>query len=244
MTACLCGPSLAETSGAAPPALRAAATALATERHGVIAFARHYVYDQRAPAHNKLIVADSARIRRDGAIVAVKLYTQTVDGTASSAGEIAKEQADIDKDLPDEDYILPLVPDTLGDYSFGSPAPCAGCDDGVVAVPFTSRKRDDSHGDGTAYVNDRTHHFVRVEFVPSVTPKHTEGRRQRHGQHDLRSCAAEPVGRRLGEAALYRAPVIHSRVRRRHDREPRLPPLRYARRGQGRGRCGTLARPL
>ncbi len=157
-------------SGEPPSALRDAAATLSAERHGVVAFARHYVYDQRAPAHNKLIVADSARIRRDGTIVAVKLYGQSVDGNASPAAEIAKEQAVLDKDLPDEDYTLPLTPGALGDYSFASTT-CSGCDDGVVAIGFTSRKRDDDHADGTAYVNQRTHHFVRVEFAPAVTPK-------------------------------------------------------------------------
>ncbi len=137
----------------------------------MVAFARHYVYDQRAPAHNKSIVADSARIRRDGTIVAAKLYRQTVDGTASAPDEIAKEQAELNKELPDEDYTLPLTAVALGDYAFGSPSACSGCDDGVVSVSFTSRKRDDDHGDGTAFVDEKNQRFVRLEFVPSVTPK-------------------------------------------------------------------------
>jgi hypothetical protein len=161
----------ARASGDAPPALRDAVATLAAERHGVVAFARHYVYDQRAPAHNKSIVADSARMRRDGTIVAAKLYRQTVDGTASAPDEIAKEQAELNKELPDEDYTLPLTAAALGDYEFGSPSACAGCDDGVVSVSFTSRKRDDDHGDGTAFVDEKNHRFVRLEFVPSVTPK-------------------------------------------------------------------------
>jgi hypothetical protein len=158
-------------SGDVPAALRDAVATLAAQRHGVIAFARHYAYDQRAPAHNKLIVADSARIRRDGTIVVAKLYRQTVDGTPSGPDEIAKEQAELNKDVPDEDYTLPLSPSALGDYTFGTPSPCASCEDGVVAVAFTSRKRDDDHGDGTAYVDGKNRHFVRLEFVPSVTPK-------------------------------------------------------------------------
>jgi hypothetical protein len=158
-------------SGDVPSALRDAVETLTAQRHGVVAFARHYVYDQRAPAHNKSIVADSARIRRDGTIVAAKLYRQTVDGTASAPDEIAKEQAELNKALPDEDYTLPLTAGALGDYAFGSPSACSGCDDGVVSVSFTSRKRDDDHGDGTAFVDEKDHRFVRLEFVPSVTPK-------------------------------------------------------------------------
>ena len=171
LAAAASAPTPGRASGDAPAALRDAVSTLASQRHGVIAFARHYVYDQRAPAHNKSIVADSARIRRDGTIVAAKLYRQTVDGTASTPDEIAKEQAELSKDLPDEDYTLPLTAAALGDYDFGTPAPCSGCDDGVVAVSFTSRKRDDDHGDGMAYVDEKNRRFVRLEFVPSVTPK-------------------------------------------------------------------------
>jgi hypothetical protein len=164
-------PSPGATAGDAPSALRDAVATLTAQRHGVTAFARHYIYDQRAPAHNKLIVADSARIRRDGTIVAAKLYRQTVDGTASAPDEIAKEQAELNKDLPDEDYTLPLTTSALGDYAFATSSSCAGCDDGVVAITFTSRKRDDDHADGTAYVDGKNHRFVRLEFVPAVTPK-------------------------------------------------------------------------
>jgi hypothetical protein len=88
--------------------------------------------------------------------------------------DIAKEQADLDKTAPSEDYLLPVTEAALAEYRFGAPARCDGCDDGVVDVPFTSLKRDDSHGDGALRIDERTHRFVRVAFHPSELPKQAD----------------------------------------------------------------------
>lgn len=151
-----------------PVALRNAVKTLAAERHGITAFHRRYASDQRAPGHDQHVDVDSARVRQDGRVLAVKLYRRAVDGIAVSADELAKAQATADKTQPDDGYHLPITEDGVAEYRFGAPAACAGCDSGVVAIPFTSLKRDEDHADGVVYVDERARHLVRLVFKPSV----------------------------------------------------------------------------
>ena len=162
-------PALADQT--VPQQVRDAVKTLAAQRHGALAFQRHYVYDQRAPGRNELVKSEFDVVRDDGRVVAVKLYRRTKDGDAATPDDIAKRQAELDKELPDEDYAPPIVESALADYTFGAQAPCDNCSDDVVAIPFTSRKRDDDHGDGIVYVDERNHRFVRLRFHPSALPK-------------------------------------------------------------------------
>jgi hypothetical protein len=157
-----------------PVALRTAVKTLSTEQHGITAFHRRAVSDQRAPGHNEHIEVESARLRQDGHAVAIKLYHWTVNGAALASDELAKKQAAIDKHIPDDGYTFPVTEDSFGDYRFGASAHCGGCDEGVVAIAFTSRKRDDSHCDGTIYVDERNRHILRLECKPSVLPKQAD----------------------------------------------------------------------
>jgi hypothetical protein len=157
-----------------PVALRIAIKALATEQRGITAFHRHFVSDQHAPGHNERIEVESARLRQDGHEVAVRLYHRTVNGVATTSDELAKEQAALDKHLPGDDYRLPVTEDSFAEYRFGESTHCSGCDDGVVAIPFTSLKRDDDHCDGTIYVDERNRRVLRLESKPSVLPKQAD----------------------------------------------------------------------
>jgi hypothetical protein len=157
-----------------PAAVRDAVRALSADRHGETAFHRHFESDQRAPGHNGTLVVESARLRADGKVVAIRLYRRTVNGAAASEQDLGKQQAEADKNL-DDDYTLPVLEDALSEYRFGTPvAHCDGCDEGVVEVPFTSRKRDDGHGDGTIRIDERSHHFLTLTFHPSVLPKQAD----------------------------------------------------------------------
>ncbi len=171
---------LAPRAGAAsdadvPASVRTAVGSLDdAQRRGTVGYHRHLVTDQRAPGRNQHVEVETGRIRHDGHIVAVKIYRRTVDGVAVSAEEIAKLQAELDKHPPDDDYRLPVKRDLLEEYRFGAPVACPACAEGLVALPFTSLKRDDNHGDGTIVVDTRAGHVVRLEFKPSVTPKQTD----------------------------------------------------------------------
>jgi hypothetical protein len=157
-----------------PVALRTAVKTLATEQRGITAFHRRFLLDQREPGHNQRSEVESARLRQDGHAIAIRLYHWTVNGAAIASGELAKKQAAIDKHTPEDGYSLPVTEDSFADYRFGASTHCSGCDEGVVAIPFTSLKRDDSHCDGTIYVDERNRRILRLECKPSVLPKQAD----------------------------------------------------------------------
>jgi hypothetical protein len=172
----------AEGAPAAPttppsPAFDAAATVadaahkLASERTGVVALHRHIAAQQHGPGHDGTLDEQSGVLREENAVVAVRIYKQVSNGPAG--GNLAKAQAGADKYLPDDEYQLPLREDRLADYTFETAA-CDGCAAGNVAVRFTSLKRDETHGDGLAVIDTAAHHFVRIDFVPSVLPKYVD----------------------------------------------------------------------
>jgi hypothetical protein len=162
------------TESDVPPAVRDAVRTLAAERHGVTGFHRHFASDQRAPGHNERTQVDSARLRDDGKLVEIRLYRRSVNDAPTSAQDLAKQQAELDKTPPSEDYRLPVTEAALSEYRFGAATQCDGCGEGVVEVPFTSRKRDDSHGDGALRIDERGHRFVRIAFHPSALPKEAD----------------------------------------------------------------------
>lgn len=167
------GPPGAEPS--ARDVMLAAVRSLAQDRHGLVAFHWHYDYVEKAPAHSKTEVVDSGRLRKDGRLIAVRLYSQVSNGKTASASDLANAQAALDKQLPPDDYKLPLDEATLADYQFAtSAAACDRCNDGDVRVEFTSIVRDGDHADGSAIVDARRNRIVRLDFHPAVLPPHTD----------------------------------------------------------------------
>jgi len=152
----------------ATAAVTDAAQALATERNGIVAMRRHLAAQQHAPAHDGTL-DEQAGVLRDGArVIAVHVYSLQSAGSAGAT--LAKAQAGAEKNLPDDTYQLPLREEFLADYTFAG-AVCTGCAAGTVSVRFTSVKRDETHGDGVAVIDTVAHHFVRLDFTPSVLPK-------------------------------------------------------------------------
>jgi hypothetical protein len=180
LAALLLGP---RASGAAPAAtaddssaansLLAAVRTLSSERAGFTAFHRHVDAQQRAPGHNASLDVQAGLLRDGNSVIAVKLYSRTANGATASADDLAKAQADADKSLATNDYVLPLREDRLADYRVAN-ATCDQCAAGSQAIRFTSIKRDPSHGDGTVVIDSTTHHILSVDFVPSALPKHVD----------------------------------------------------------------------
>jgi hypothetical protein len=156
--------------GDAPAALRGAVKTLAAERHGVVAFHRHYTSSQSGGGMSQVLDSESARVYQDGRPAAAKLYHRVNNGVAAPPEEIARRQAALDKNPPGDDYALPLTESALADFHFGTPA----AERGVIAIPFTSTKRDETHEDGTVFIDDKKHHILRFEFRPSALPKEAE----------------------------------------------------------------------
>jgi hypothetical protein len=146
---------------------------LTAERHGVTAFDVRYTYEERGPGHDKTSEVDEIRLRDDGRLAAVRILRELNDGNAVSSGDLAKDQAQIDKQLPPDDYALPLASDALAEYRF-APGACTECPAGSEVIAFTSLKRDDDHGDGLMAVDLATHHILWLQFAPSVMPSHVD----------------------------------------------------------------------
>ncbi|HVA32618.1 MAG TPA: hypothetical protein VNG31_00630 [Candidatus Baltobacteraceae bacterium] len=159
-----------------PTALaRAAVQNLVAQRQGVVAFHLHYAYDERGPAHHKSLIVDSIRLRVDGRLAAVRLLRQVTDGNVASRSELARQQAELDRKPPSEDFHLPLTAAGFTEYRFASiPDPCSECPAGSVRVGFTSLVRDDEHGDGSLIVDPSAHRILRIDFQPSALPKHAD----------------------------------------------------------------------
>lgn len=146
---------------------------LASERAGFTAFHVHLDSEQRGPGHNASLDVQSGLLREGDRIAAVRIYSQAKDGKTLSADDLAKAQAEVDKKLPSDPYVLPLREDQFSDYKVETAA-CDQCPAGSVELHFTSLKRDAVHGDGTMLVDAASHHIVRIDFVPSAFPKYVD----------------------------------------------------------------------
>ncbi len=164
---------LGATAEPAPDAravVRGAVRVLASERAGFVALHQHYAYEEYGPAHHKTLVEDFGRLYKDGTLIAVRIYSKNSNGSVASADDLAKQQSELDKKLPEEDYQLPLTDAALADYRFDLSL-CSECAPGSVAVTFVSLKRDPDHGDGTVVVDEASHHVLSLNFRPSALPK-------------------------------------------------------------------------
>ena len=136
-----------------------AAHILASERHGAIAFALAYRYEEHGPGHN-VVRSANALVLRDGASV---VKTRVLDGAAAKPT------------LVEDDYHLPIETNYLTEYQFSSSqAACEQCTSTAAAVDFVSLRRDDAHGDGTMWIDGPSHHVLALRFHPSVLPPHAD----------------------------------------------------------------------
>ncbi|HTX58347.1 MAG TPA: hypothetical protein VMH02_01635 [Verrucomicrobiae bacterium] len=164
----------ANAPAGADAVIRQAVAMLASERAGLTAFHQHYSYVEYGPGHHETIVEESGRLRQDGRPIAVRLYSRVTNGKSASAADLAAAQSQLDKQLPAEDYRLPVTLDALSEYRFAPSASCGGCAAGAISIDFTSLVRDADHGDGTAIIDSVTHHIERIAFRPSVLPAHVD----------------------------------------------------------------------
>jgi len=177
--ACLLALATAGATQPAPPDAASVAAsvvrALDAQLRGVIAFRLRYTFEERGPGHDKTAAVDSMRLLKDGELIAVRLLREVQNGKTVSATDLANDQAKVDKQLPTDDYRLPITPDALKEYQFAySQAPCDACPAGSVQIAFTSLKRDTDHGDGIAVVDRATYRIVRLDFHPSALPAHAD----------------------------------------------------------------------
>ncbi|MBV8491484.1 MAG: hypothetical protein JO199_13235 [Candidatus Eremiobacteraeota bacterium] len=151
----------------------AAVATLTAERHGVTMNREHYAYGERGPGHNVRNERDELDLRKDGRLVAIRILSESNNGNPASADQIAKDQAQDDRQLPADDYVLPTTASALSDYQFSAGA-CTECPAGSEAIAFTSVVRDDSHGDGLVAIDLASKHVLWMQFSPSVMPSHVD----------------------------------------------------------------------
>ncbi len=156
-----------------PTPLREALRTLAADHHGLVGFHRHYVLDQRAPGHNQHDENDSGRLRNAGRLVCAHRYSGNAAGKQFTPDDLSKINAQFDKKPPGEDFQVPLSPDALSDYRL-APAACSGCGPGLIAISFTSLKRDANHSDGIFVIDGRNGRLTQVECHPNVLPKQAD----------------------------------------------------------------------
>ena len=168
----------AATRTASPsPAFDAAATVadaahkLGVERAGVVALHRHIAAQQHGP----VTTAGSTNSRASSAKVTPWLpFASTSRSVAGPPAAIsAKAQAGADKYLPDDEYQLPLREDRLADYR-SKPPRATAVPPGTLRSASRASNETKPTATAVAIVDTAAHHFVRIDFVPSVLPKYVD----------------------------------------------------------------------
>ena len=154
-----------------PPAVGKAIALYSAQLEGIVVADRLRRDRLKYPGHDGIHEAYSARIRAGSKIVAVKLRRVVNDGKDAPPGELAKEQAIIDKGLPFETGDEWNLRGLLNGTDFRGALPCAECGPGIVFFPFKSAIKDADHGSGTIYVDESSGRIHKLVFTPNSLPK-------------------------------------------------------------------------
>jgi len=156
-----------------PAIVQRAADTYAANVRGIIGMQRHFTTSLRGGPIRHTEESDSGFLMDDGAFVKIKYYRIVQDGRTFAAGQIARRDAQTNRDWSDGKIFFkePYDPRFMRDYGFQLQA-CSDCPAGVVAVAFTSAVRDAQHGSGTMWIESDSALVDRLTYVPYVFPPH------------------------------------------------------------------------
>jgi hypothetical protein len=169
-------PAAADNASALSPSelASAAAAVYLRENRGVIGYQRHLVQQTTAPANNDLFVSDGKFVWRDGAFAKMKFFLVTDNGRALSQADVDKRTAESNEGWTSGKAMFrePFEPGHLGDYTYDASGEAGVCSSTAIAVRFTSKLRDQQHGDGTMCIDVASKHALLLKFVPAELPPH------------------------------------------------------------------------
>ena len=204
-----------------PPPVLKALQAYSAQFEGIVAFDRRYASRIKYPGHDEQRQVESSRVRDGNKIVAVKLHRMTINRNASSAADIAKEQAIAEKALPYEGAQEFPLDGLLAGTRYGSSLPCP-CGHDILIFPFHARIKDENHANGTLYVDVANGRLVKAEFTPAVLPKPATGGvttilfgSAGAGLWDILQIDEHFSGKELFLKGTFEATIVHDHYRRR-----------------------------
>lgn len=117
--------------------------------------------------------SDSGYLARDGVFVKIAYSRIVRDGKTFDRTALDKRNAQTNTDWSNGKVFFkePYDPRFMADYTFESPAACAACAAGTLAVHFSSAVADAQHGDGTMWI-DADAHVVKLTYAPNALPPH------------------------------------------------------------------------
>ncbi|MEA2785875.1 MAG: hypothetical protein QOF71_1979 [Candidatus Eremiobacteraeota bacterium] len=181
----------AEPVAAPPPVVAKVVQRFTADNAGIVVFRQTIVYDVKFPGRESRTEQEIRVLHQDRKTLAIRVHRNVADGRTETAEELAKTQAKYDEQYAGPPHIasrfrLPYYPESVGEYAFSSPRPCAGCTGGAQTVDFTSATKDARHGHGTMTFDPVAARPIKLEFAPySVAPPaNTESLVYTYGRSD------------------------------------------------------------
>jgi hypothetical protein len=156
-----------------PPLLRRALDTFAGDHRGTLMAERHLSFTLHAGPFSRDVSNDVGVVLNDGTYVRTKYYAQTSNGKTDDDATLRSAERDANRDLEGGRgfFKRPIDPRYADDYRF-EPADCADCASGERTFAFTSKVRDEQHGDGIATVDEATAHVVALSYTLDKAPAH------------------------------------------------------------------------
>lgn len=131
---------------------------------GVVGVRVHRVFDVHAGPYHRHDDLQFSAVEQNGAIVKVRIVTQTTNGKESDAATKAQTANRYEHPAPGDLLDRPFDPKYVNDYAYT-----------IVdahTVRFTSTIHDAAHGDGT-FTFDNGDNVTSYEYAPNVFPQYT-----------------------------------------------------------------------
>ncbi len=162
---------LALTAAAIPaPDGAALVQQLAELQENQLRGAATYVAESRTLAHGGPITftlsSDTAYVNVDGVTAGKRVLRNVDNGKVAGPLQLAKLSNEPSPPLSRAGMRLPLLGGALSDYTFGPPQQ----HNGLTDVPFSTRVKDEAHGDGILTLDLAQKRVAHIAYRPAVLP--------------------------------------------------------------------------
>lgn len=163
----------AASSEGSPALVRRALATFAGEHHGTLVAERHLAFSLHAGPFGRDVSNDIGVVINDGDFVRTKYYAQTSNGKIDDEATLRSAERDANRELDGGRgfFKRPIDPRYAEDYRF-DPAECADCGVDTRTFSFTSKVRDEQHGDGTVTIDEATGHVLSLSYTLDKAPPH------------------------------------------------------------------------
>lgn len=145
---------------------RAVASAYESEERGVVAFDVAMTNTIRGGFYHRDDEDAAAFVTVDGRLVHKVVLRHVEGGKADDGAALTKRGAEPETPLSRFGMRLPCETSALAEYTFDAPQAKGA----TVTLPFHTRVRDQSHGDGAIVLDSAGGHIESIDFQPSVPP--------------------------------------------------------------------------